>query len=173
VCLAAVAVLALSACTPEPRGPEPLVRGSTPTTTPFGSTEPLVIAVHASLPAPSISVRTARLVAAGMVRTWRSIDGSARPLRLAGGVVEVSRDLDAVAVVPASRVTAAVRTALVDGVDPLRRPGSYPLRVTCQEPPRPTTITVVGDMMLGRRVAAESVPGAPCDHAGTGWRQQT
>jgi hypothetical protein len=62
--------------------------------------------------------------------------------------------------VPASRVDARVRVAVVDGVHPMRRPGAYPLRVAtpCPERPerpvRPVTLTVVGDVMLARGVSA-------------------
>ena len=71
-----------------------------------------------------------------------------------------------VRVLPAHDVTPRVRVAVVDGVHPLRRPRAYPLQepvpdgVACP-PRRGATMTVVGDVMLGRRVAAAADrPGA-------------
>ena len=71
-----------------------------------------------------------------------------------------------VRVVPAHDVTPRVRVAVVDGVHPLRRPAAYPIQepvpdgVACP-PRRGATMTVVGDVMLGRRVAAAADrPGA-------------
>ena len=42
--------------------------------------------------------------------------------------------------------------ATVDGVDPLRRPSAYGITVEGPAPPEVTTVTVTGDLMLGRRV---------------------
>jgi poly-gamma-glutamate synthesis protein (capsule biosynthesis protein) len=65
------------------------------------------------------------------------------------------------AVLPASQVGALVRVATVDGVDPLRQPRRYPLnREQPGNPPVVTTVLVVGDIMLGRRVAG-ATPGDP------------
>lgn len=58
--------------------------------------------------------------------------------------------------VPASEVDARSRVAVVDGVHPMKRPDDYPLRVPApcpDEPVRPVTMTVVGDVMLARGVA--------------------
>lgn len=61
-------------------------------------------------------------------------------------------------VVPAHRVTPRLRIAVVDGVHPLKRPRAYPLQGPVPDgescpPRRGVTMTVVGDVMLGRRVA--------------------
>jgi len=71
-----------------------------------------------------------------------------------------------VRVLPAHRVPPRLRVAVVDGVHPLRRPAAYPLQepvpdgVACP-PRRGVSMTVVGDVMLGRRVAAAADrPGA-------------
>jgi poly-gamma-glutamate synthesis protein (capsule biosynthesis protein) len=61
-----------------------------------------------------------------------------------------------VAVVPASTVGPEVQVLSVDGIDPLRRPDDYPLRAAGPAPGRVTTVTVVGDVMLGRNVGARS-----------------
>ncbi|MDQ6525345.1 CapA family protein [Nocardioides sp. LHD-245] len=143
--------------------PGPSASSAAPTTPP--SQEPLVVAVHATRPAPRLTLTEARAVAAGEVGTWRTLDGTDRPLRLVASLGEVRRDRDAVAVLPASRIDASIRAARVDGVDPLRRPADYPLSVDGPAPPAVTTLTVVGDIMLGRRVgtraAAAGDPGAP------------
>jgi poly-gamma-glutamate synthesis protein (capsule biosynthesis protein) len=51
-------------------------------------------------------------------------------------------------------VDPSVQVVRVGGVDPLRRPAAYPLGPL--RPGRVTTLTVVGDVMLGRGVAAAS-----------------
>lgn len=67
----------------------------------------------------------------------------------------------AIAVVPAADLSPLVQVATVAGVDPLLEPERYPLTTSATEPlPVVTTMTVVGDVMLGRRVAAAS-PGRP------------
>jgi poly-gamma-glutamate capsule biosynthesis protein CapA/YwtB (metallophosphatase superfamily) len=68
--------------------------------------------------------------------------------------------------VPASAVGPGVRAVDVGGVDPLRAPGRYPLTTAADAPhPEVTTLTVVGDIMLGRgvgaRAAAEGDPAYP------------
>jgi poly-gamma-glutamate synthesis protein (capsule biosynthesis protein) len=157
-----VALACAAACTSEPtaRPEEPLSRSAAPgTSTPEdppgedptetssdagpACTEPLVVARHHSRPPLRISERRARALADG-----------AGPARLARGVGAVVRDPSAVAVLPAHEVDARVRVAVVGGVHPLERPRAYPIQVDSEEcPPRPTTLTVVGDVMLGRGVA--------------------
>ncbi len=57
------------------------------------------------------------------------------------------------AVAPATRVGPGVSVVSVDGVDPLRDPARYPLRVSGSgQPAQVTTVSVVGDIMLARRV---------------------
>ena len=56
--------------------------------------------------------------------------------------------------VPASAVTPRARVVLVDGIHPLRDPASYPLTTPDDAAPSVTTATVVGDVMLARRVGA-------------------
>lgn len=69
------------------------------------------------------------------------------------GVDQVVADTSAVAIVPVSEVDERVRVLTVDGVDPLLDPAGYPLReeVPAEVTPSVTTVTVVGDIMLGRR----------------------
>ena len=60
---------------------------------------------------------------------------------------------DVLGVLPAADVDPSVRVLTVGGQHPLRDPESYPLQVPAAEPaPAVTTLTIVGDVMLGRRV---------------------
>ncbi len=128
--LLATSVALLAACTTQTRSPEAAVPAPTQTATESpATTEPLVLAVPVDRPAPRFSLRQAR--------------------RIADGKVPAPPGLR---VVPASRLGPRWRTATVAGVDPIRRPSAYPLRTPGPTPPRPTTLTVVGDIMLARGV---------------------
>ena len=77
---------------------------------------------------------------------------------------EVRGNRNVLGVVPADAVDARVRVLTVDGRHPLRDPERYPLRIRSVRPvPEVTTITAVGDIMLGRRVGDRhrANPGAP------------
>ncbi len=66
----------------------------------------------------------------------------------------VVRKRGTVAVVPAGALGPQVRALRVGDVDPVRHPGRYPLRTPAREEPGPVvTVSVVGDIMLGRGVA--------------------
>ncbi|HEX6248483.1 MAG TPA: CapA family protein, partial [Nocardioidaceae bacterium] len=111
-------------------------------------TEPLAIAVHHTSPLREVSLPRARRIVAGA----SDLDVVAGPPRAA--VREVARDPGAVAVVPARVLGPELRAVSVAGVDPVRRPGAYPLRTGADEEPGPVvSVTVVGDIMLGRGVA--------------------
>jgi len=56
--------------------------------------------------------------------------------------------------VPASELDGSAALATVAGVDPLLDPEGYPLQVRGPAPEQTTTVRVVGDIMLGRGVAA-------------------
>lgn len=63
------------------------------------------------------------------------------------------RDRSVLALLPADVIDASVRVLSVGGVHPLRDPAAYPLTVPAQQQPAEvTTLTIVGDIMLGRRV---------------------
>jgi poly-gamma-glutamate capsule biosynthesis protein CapA/YwtB (metallophosphatase superfamily) len=157
--------------TPAP-GPAPSSR-SVPSPEPTTSaepdpptSEPLVFAVHVRRPPADLTRRQAGLLLDGGVRQWSQ-------LGLEGGRLSVIRKPaalrslapDTVAVVPASKVGPGVRVLSVEGVDPLRHPADYAIRAAGPEPGRVTTLTIVGDIMLGRRVgeraAAEGDPAYP------------
>ncbi len=134
--------------------------------------EPLVLAVHATRSVSDVPVAAARRLLARGARSWTAIgqDGEAMqvvsgglPTGVAPGAEalhhasialdRVRTSSDTVAAVPASEVDATVRVLTVGGVHPLRSPDDYPVRVpTGAEPGTVVTMTVVGDVMLGRGV---------------------
>ena len=142
-----------------------------PGTTTAPTVGPLALVTHPSRPAIDISSELAAEVVAGRVEDWSELGASPGPLRLlstvwatmsgpdvvsdAAGVLEaVGRDGTALGAVPASAVTPQVGVVRVDGVHPLRDPTSYALTTPDEPAPPVTTATVVGDVMLGRRVGA-------------------
>lgn len=128
-----------------------------------GFEQPLVIAANIHLPALTLTRAQAQRVIDGDARDWSELGLPAGPLRILGedGLDVVRQNPRAVAVVPARRMTATVQAASVDSVDPLRQPGRYPFTVPAgRAQPPVTTMRVVGDVMLGRGVAAAS-PGDP------------
>lgn len=111
----------------------------------------MVVAVHPSRGTVALTSAQTTELAEGALTDWRDIDGTSGRLRI-GSVAEVQEDRDVVAVVLAEDVGPSLSVATVDGVDPLRDPAGYPLTVPGPEPPPVTTVTVTGDVMLGRRV---------------------
>jgi poly-gamma-glutamate synthesis protein (capsule biosynthesis protein) len=111
-------------------------------------------------PAVRMDLRTARGVLRGTNDRWRVVaapgvpaEGARRAPSAGAAVRAVRGDPSALAVVPASAVGPTVRAVVVGGVDPLRDPRRYPLSVAGSVPPRrPTTLGVVGDIMLSRGV---------------------
>lgn len=154
-----------------PATPSVAPPAASPSSTPF--TQPLVFAVHATRTVadvplaaardlvrrlerdPDLTVRRSDLDQPGGGRT--RVEKADTPGAVAMLVTEVSESNDLVAVVPASAVDATVRVLTVDGRHPLREPDAYPLQTTATAGlDAVTTLTVVGDVMLGRRVARTS-----------------
>ena len=133
---------------------------------------PLALVVHATRPTADVPVADARrLVASGATR-WSAIGQSGGEMRVlstedrrASAVLrEVRTSNEVLGVVPADTVDARVRVLTVGGRHPLRDPERYPLRIRSVRPvPEVTTLTAVGDIMLGRRVdhRHRADPGAP------------
>ncbi len=117
-----------------------------------------MIAFDVLRPPLQLSASTARAVLAGNVARWSELGQTGGHLVVRHGKVglaAVSRGDDGVAIVPASEVTPLVQVATVAVVDPLLSPARYPLHTSAGNPPHTvTTMTVVGDIMLGRGVAA-------------------
>jgi poly-gamma-glutamate capsule biosynthesis protein CapA/YwtB (metallophosphatase superfamily) len=144
---------------------------------------PLAIVGHATRPPIDLGRDLAERLLDGRVGDWRDVgqpgarihlvegpgadlaledeDGiSGGPLvtRAAGdreAVRIVERDFDAIAVVPAAVVGPAVRAFSVDGLNPVRNPEAYPLKVPGSPAAAVTTVFAVGDVMLGRQVGRE------------------
>ena len=183
---ALLVVLALTAaCTSEPEsagpdwGAEHFIRHSptaSPPVTPVTTTTPLVVALHPTRPPLDLTVAEVQSLQDGAVTSWSELDAGPGALRT-GTPAEVRADRDVVAVVPAGEVAPPLNVATVDGVDPLRDPTAY--AVTTEGPdaaPTVTTVTVTGDVMLGRRVGdrlARSATrgGAAADGATAGRRR--
>jgi poly-gamma-glutamate capsule biosynthesis protein CapA/YwtB (metallophosphatase superfamily) len=144
-----------------------------PTPTTPAATQPLVLAVHATRTVADVPTGVARHLVrrsaaedALSVR-WAALEqpgGGRAEVRTATSATaaedlldRVREDDGLVAVVPASAVDATVRVLTVGGKHPLREPARYPLETAATERPgEVTTMTIVGDVMLGRRVAQVS-----------------
>jgi poly-gamma-glutamate synthesis protein (capsule biosynthesis protein) len=123
---------------------------------------PLALVVHATRPVADVPLPAARRMVADGGNRWSRIDqpgGGMRVLTVSGEqsaadvLRQVRRDRGVLGIVPADVVDPRVRVLTVDGVHPLRDPADYPLRVEAESaPPTVTTLTVVGDIMLARRV---------------------
>jgi poly-gamma-glutamate synthesis protein (capsule biosynthesis protein) len=141
-----VGILAMSACTDDLR-PKP-----TPSPTPRFET-PLAVVTHLSRDLDDLTLAQARAVVDGEAFDWADLGSTAGPLNVVGTVEEVADDPDAVAVVPADAVTPRVRALTVDGEDPLKAGDDFVLSQPSESRPGAVvTTTVVGDIMLGRRV---------------------
>jgi poly-gamma-glutamate capsule biosynthesis protein CapA/YwtB (metallophosphatase superfamily) len=135
--------------------------------------QPLVIALNIHRPAVDLTRQTAKDVIRGRVDEWGDLGQPGGAISVARGraaVTLASSAPDSIAVVPAARVRPTVQVARVDGIDPLVSPRRYPIQTRARTPiPQPNTVTVVGDIMLGRGVAAvtPNLPGdalAPLSH---------
>jgi poly-gamma-glutamate capsule biosynthesis protein CapA/YwtB (metallophosphatase superfamily) len=174
--LAAVAVLvAVAACSPsaEQAGPRPSNSSRTTSPSPTGSdrtataaafTQPLAFAFDIHRPALDLTTEQARAIVARKPITWAALGQRGGPVRVRQGAGQLSaaeRDPQALVVVPANALRPTVQVAHVAGVDPLRDPQRYPLRApAATAPQRVTTVTVVGDLMFGRRVGATTTAAA-------------
>jgi poly-gamma-glutamate synthesis protein (capsule biosynthesis protein) len=142
-----VGVLALAACTEDGRPPDP-----TPTPTPRFTT-PLAVVAHLSRDIDDLTIAQARAVVDGDAFDWKDLGSGAGPLRVVGTVDEVAEDPEAVAVVPVDEVTPRVRALTVDDEDPLKAGNDFALsQPSDSRPGTVVTTTIVGDIMLGRRV---------------------
>lgn len=171
------------ACSPGAAGPgalpDPTASTGTPSPSPGPEADPpapqpaapLALLVHRSRPQVDLPLASAEALLRGEVTDWSALGQPSAPLRVLAGpqveaigaahlssvgaaVAAVAGDPAALAVVPAGAATPLVRSLRVAGTDPLRSPAAYPL-TTPGEPAGPVVeLTVVGDIMLGRRVGA-------------------
>ena len=139
-------MLALSACTDDARpapSPSPTARFATP----------VAVITHLSGDIGDLTVSQARAVVEGTVDDWADLGAPLGPLRVVESVDEVAEDPEAVAAVPVDDVTPRVRALTVDGGDPLTAGDDFVLSQPADaEPGAVVRTTVVGDIMLGRRV---------------------
>jgi poly-gamma-glutamate synthesis protein (capsule biosynthesis protein) len=170
-----VALLAtIAACSPSGEGNQsgpstrttksPTLSLSAPSDPAAKLTQPLAFAYDIHRPALNLTVAQARAVIAGKPITWRDLGQSGGAVRVRKGAAALSAaesDPAALVVVPAGAVRPTVQVARVDGVDPLRNPQNYSLTTAATDvAPRVTTVTVVGDLMFGRRVGATTTAAA-------------
>ena len=159
-------VLLLPACTTDQPKPDPPLPSSSPppwvteTLPPEPTTRPLVLAVNARRPPIRVAEAVARWVTEGKVDDWEDLGQPPGPLRLVQRTDRLDHlPMDAIAVVVADAMRPGVRAIEVGGVDPLRDPDAYPLQVAGPAHARVTTLTIVGDVMLGRGVAGRDALG--------------
>jgi poly-gamma-glutamate synthesis protein (capsule biosynthesis protein) len=163
-----VACFGLAGCTMF--GTETADRSPSPSPAPRHDV-PIAFATDLAAGIDDLSAAQARKLLAEGADNWAALGARPRPLKIvAAEVAEAGRaiptvpsakdaismvDPGTVAIVPANAVTPRVRVLTVDGIDPLREVGDYPLSTTAAQPPGPALVTtVVGDIMLGRRVGA-------------------
>jgi poly-gamma-glutamate capsule biosynthesis protein CapA/YwtB (metallophosphatase superfamily) len=143
----------------------------TPAPSPANSV-PLALVVHATRPTVDVALVDARRVVASGASRWSDIGQSGSTMRVlstkerrASDVLhEVRASRNVLGIVPADAVDGRVRVLTIGGHHPLRDPERYPLRTPSPRPvPEVTTLAVVGDIMLGRRVGDRhrEDPGAP------------
>jgi poly-gamma-glutamate synthesis protein (capsule biosynthesis protein) len=118
--------------------------------------------VHPTRPVADVPVAQARALVRDGVTRWSAvgqIGGRMRVISTLRGrsarevLRAVGEDDRVLGVLPASEVDPSVRVLEVGGRHPLRDPARYPLEIPARtEVPEVTTVSVVGDIMLGRRV---------------------
>ncbi|HLL62648.1 MAG TPA: CapA family protein [Propionibacteriaceae bacterium] len=175
----ALVLLALAGCSSAPAERLPTPSSSAPTapsttspsapsvspsaspTPSVAHTKPLALVVHATRSVADVRESAARRVITDRPNRWSAIGQSGGRMRVVsfgdGTSADVLRAVrsgtDVLGILPAADVDPTVRVLTVGGRHPLRDPRSYPLQVPAAEPaPTVTTLTVVGDVMLGRRV---------------------
>jgi poly-gamma-glutamate synthesis protein (capsule biosynthesis protein) len=153
----------LAACTPadeRPDPPPPTPAPSRATDAVETTTRPLVLATNARRPPIDVAEAVAGWIRQGVVDNWRDLGQPAAPLRVVDRTDGLRHlPMNTIALVVADAMEPSVRAITVDGVDPLRDPGGYPLQVEGPAPPPVTTLTVVGDIMLGRGVTGRPALG--------------
>lgn len=163
--VAAVACTSSSPPTPDPsqtpRSPAPSVTLSTAAPPkPQLPEVPLVFAVHHTRLIADVDLGRARRLLSQGATQWdlgqpgsrlRVVDAREGKPDAALDVVRGSTNV--LAIVPATAVDATVQVLTVGGINPLREPDRYPLKIrTKTAAEEVTTLTIVGDIMLGRRV---------------------
>jgi poly-gamma-glutamate synthesis protein (capsule biosynthesis protein) len=164
VVMCALTIGLLAACTEDHR-PSGQPTASTPTPSLSGASEstarsPQAIIVHPSRGAIDVSESTARRIESADITSWSALGEHGQPVHFArqsnsdARVTTVAQDPQSIAVVPAWSVDPRVRVVTIDGANPLAGGTDYPLLGDGPIGADPVTITIVGDIMLARGVAA-------------------
>ena len=124
---------------------------------------PYALVVNMTRTVADVPVAAARKVIVDGGSRWSEIDQPGGRMRVVGSAGRAMTDVlkavresdDVLGLVPASVVDETVRVLTVGGVHPLRAPAEYPIEVPSDSRvPEVTTVSLVGDIMLGRRVGA-------------------
>lgn len=129
----------------------------------------MAIVVRPTRPVADVTPSQAAAVVAGAIRRWPELGQRGDRVRVLRpdptdaasidrALARVRDSEDVLAVIPAANVDPTVRALTVDGVSPVRSPGRIKIRTEVSSRAAPTdpvitTVTAVGDVMLGRRVA--------------------
>ncbi|HKE51564.1 MAG TPA: CapA family protein [Actinomycetes bacterium] len=165
---AALLAVLVTSCSPAdpPAGKAPSASASVSNQTPGSATPgtpaqpevPLALVMHPTRSPLDLGLAQARALVAGRITTWAELGADGGRLHVVDRIDDVARDLDALAAIPATAVGPTVRVVTVDHRHPLRDRDRYPLTVPAPVGTDPaslspvTTVAVVGDVMLGRRV---------------------
>jgi len=163
----ATLLVLVTACTGQEPASRPVTTGSpgsssSPEVTPspgHSPRQPVVLVTHITRPTVRMSLAGARRILRGTGAEWRvvaapevAVTGVRRASSARAAVRAVEQDRRTLGVVTADAVGPTVRAVVVAGVDPIRDPGRYPLTTPGPAAPRPTTLGIVGDIMLSRGV---------------------
>jgi poly-gamma-glutamate synthesis protein (capsule biosynthesis protein) len=141
----------------------------TPAATPETVQVPLALVVRPTRTVADVTLGQARAAVAGELSRWSQLGqpgGRVRVLRpdptdgaaIDEAVESVGDSEDVLAVIPAAQADPTVRALTVDGISPLRAPDRTKIIATvpadaAPDGPKISTVTAVGDLMLGRGVA--------------------
>ncbi|MEP9363116.1 CapA family protein [Nocardioides sp. CN2-186] len=135
---------------PMPTQPPPWVTETLPAEP---TTRPMVLATNVRRPPLSLPKAVAEWVIQGRVDNWDQLGQPSAPLTVVDRSDGLARlPMNSIAVGVADAMVPAVRVVSVDDVNPLLRPDDYPIQTQGLAHPPITTLTVVGDIMLGREV---------------------
>lgn len=121
---------------------------------------PLVLAVHHSRGTWDIPLSVAEALVSQQPLTWDELGSFGDTVIVVDDthsdpIQAIIDEPNTLAVLPANDIDERVRVLTVDGADPLRSPGDYPLTIESEVPVGAViTVTAVGDIMLGRRVGS-------------------
>lgn len=116
------------------------------------TTRPLVLTTNARRPPIEVPEVVARWVLDGTITDWADLGQPPAPLRVVERSPARNLPMNTIAVEVGHAVSPGVRAIEVAGVDPMLDPDDYPIQVQGPAPGPVTTLTVVGDIMLGRAV---------------------